>query len=89
MTKDSQTDKLKKVKKMYSFWGRFPSLYSAQDIITFLGRAKTIRSLAVKKMGLKRGDKTLEVACGSGRNFPYLVDAIGKDGFILGFDYSQ
>ena len=89
MTKDSQTDKLKKVKKVYSFWGRFPSLYSAQDIITFLGRAKTIRSLAVKKMGLKRGDKTLEVACGSGRNFPYLVDAIGKDGFILGFDYSQ
>ena len=89
MTNDSQNDKLKKVKKVYSFWGRFPSLYSAQDAITFLGRAKTIRSLAVKKMGLKRGDKTLEVACGSGRNFPYLVDAIGKDGFILGFDYSQ
>jgi len=89
MTKDSQTDKLKKVKKMYSFWGRFPSLYSAQDIITFLGRAKTIRSLAVKKMELKRGDKALEVACGSGRNFPYIIDAVGKDGFILGFDYSQ
>ena len=89
MTKDSQTDKLKKVKKMYSFWGRFPSLYSAQDIITFLGRAKTIRSRAVKKIGLKRGDKALEVACGSGRNFPYIIDAVGKDGFILGFDYSQ
>ena len=59
MTKDSQTDKLKKVKKMYSFWGRFPSLYSAQDIITFLGRAKTIRSLAVKKMGLKNRILTL------------------------------
>jgi demethylmenaquinone methyltransferase/2-methoxy-6-polyprenyl-1,4-benzoquinol methylase len=89
MTKDSQTDKLKKVKKVYSFWGRFPSLYSAQDIITFLGRAKTIRSRAVKKMGLKRGGKALEVACGSGRNFPYLVKTVGKDGFILGFDYSQ
>jgi len=89
MTKDSQTDKLKKVKKVYSFWGRFPSLYSAQDAITFLGRAKTIRSRAVRKMGLKRGDKALEVACGSGRNFPYMIDAVGKDGFILGFDYSQ
>ena len=89
MTKDSQNDKLKKVKKVYSFWGRFPSLYSAQDTITFLGRAKTIRSLAVKKIGLKRGNKVLEVACGSGRNFPYLVEATGKDGFILGFDYSQ
>jgi len=89
MTKDSQTNKLKKVKKVYSFWGRFPSLYSAQDAITFLGRAKTIRSRAVKKIGLKRGDKALEVACGSGRNFPYLVETVGKDGFILGFDYSQ
>ena len=89
MTKDQQTDKLKKVKKVYSFWGRFPSLYSAQDIITFLGRAKTIRSRAVKKMGLKRDDKALEVACGSGRNFTYLVETVGKDGFILGFDYSQ
>ena len=89
MTNDSQNDKLKKVKKVYSFWGRFPSLYSAQDAITFLGRAKTIRSRAVRKMELKRGDKALEVACGSGRNFPYIIDAVGKDGFILGFDYSQ
>ncbi len=81
--------KLDKVREVYSFWGRFPSLYSAQDAITFLGRAKTIRSRAVKKMGLKRGDKALEVACGSGRNFPYLFDTVGKEGFILGFDYSQ
>ncbi len=80
---------LEKVKKVYSFLGRFPSLYSAQDAITFLGRAKSIRSRAVKKMGLQKGDKALEVACGSGKNFPYLVEAVGKDGFIIGFDYSQ
>lgn len=89
MTNYSSDKKLKNIKKVYSFWGRFPSLYSAQDIITFLGRPKTIRSQAVKKMGLKNGDKVLEVACGSGRNFPYLVKVVGKDGFILGFDYSQ
>ena len=80
---------LESVKKVYSFWGRFPALYSAQDTITFLGRAKAIRSRAVQKMGLKRGDKALEVACGSGRNFHYLLELVGKDGFILGFDYSQ
>mgnify|MGYP001593854459 FL=1 len=40
-------------------------------------------------MELKRGNKALEVACGSGRNFPYLVEAVGKEGLILGFDYSQ
>ena len=89
MTENLHIEKLKKVKKAYSFWGRFPSLYSAQDAITFLGRAKTIRSQAVKKMGLKKGGKALEVACGSGRNLPYLIEAVGKDGSILGFDYSQ
>lgn len=81
--------KLNKVKKVYSFWGKFPLLYDLQDIITFLGRAKTIRSHAVKKLDLKNRDKVLEVACGSGRNFKYLVQAVGKKGFILGFDYSQ
>ena len=40
-------------------------------------------------LGLKKGDRALEVACGSGRNFPYLIEAVGKDGFILGFDYSR
>ncbi len=89
MTKESKIEKLEKVRKIYSFWGKFPSLYNAQDTITFLGRAKIIRSRANKKMGIKRGDKALEIACGSGRNFPYLFETVGKEGFILGFDYSQ
>ncbi len=87
--KNSGSAKLEKVKKVYSFWGNFPSLYSAQDIITFLGRAKTIRSRAVKKLGVKQSNKVLEVACGSGRNFKYIIKAIGKSGFLFGFDYSQ
>lgn len=74
MSNYSSDKKLKNVKKVYSFWGRFSSLYNAQDFITFLGRAKTIRSKAVAKIGLKKGDKVLEVACGSGKNFPYLVE---------------
>ncbi len=88
MVSDSNKTELEKVKNVYSFWGRFPSLYRAQDTITFLGRAKTIRSRAVQKLGLKKGDSVLEVACGSGRNFPYLVGAVGKEGMIFGFDYS-
>lgn len=86
---NNQNKKLAKVKAVYSFWGRFPSLYRAQDAVTFLGRARTIRSRAVKMMGLKQGGRALEVACGSGRNFPYLAEAVGKNGFVLGFDYSR
>ncbi|MEK6905765.1 MAG: class I SAM-dependent methyltransferase, partial [Nanoarchaeota archaeon] len=89
MTTDSKIEKLEKVRKVYSFWGRFPSLYSAQDAITFLGRAKAIRKKAVEKLNLKNGNNVLEVACGSGRNFLYMVEAVGKEGKIVGFDYSQ
>lgn len=83
------TNKLNKVKSIYSFWGRFPLLYSAQDPITFLGRAKVIRKRAIEKLHLQKGDRVLEVACGPGRNFPYLIEAIGEEGWLLGFDYTQ
>ncbi|MEK6937829.1 MAG: methyltransferase domain-containing protein [Nanoarchaeota archaeon] len=86
---NEKNNKLKNVKRVYSFWGRFPSLYGAQDVITFLGRAKFIRKQAVQRLGLRKGDTVLEVACGSGRNFPYLVEAVGPKGKIIGFDYSQ
>jgi len=59
MPNNSNDKKLENVKKIYSFWGRFSSLYRAQDFITFLGRAKTIRNKAVSKIELKRGDKVL------------------------------
>jgi len=89
MPNNSNDKKLENVKKIYSFWGRFPSLYDAQDAVTFLGRAKTIRSRAVEKVKLEMGSKALEVACGSGRNFPYIIEGVGKEGAVLGFDYSQ
>lgn len=87
MQKEFQKKQLENVNKVYSFWGEHPSLYNFQDIVTFFGRAKIVRSNAVKKIQLKKGNKVLEVACGTGSNFLYLIDSVGKDGFILGFDY--
>jgi len=81
--------KLKKVKRIYSFWGRFSFLYNFQDLFTFLGRANTIRSEAVKNLNLKNGDKVLEIACGSGRNFSYLYNCVSQTGKIYGLDYSK
>lgn len=83
------TDALSKVKSVYSFWGRFSTLYAAQDLVTFMGRPHRIRSRAVAKLRVRSGDRVLEVACGTGRNFSYLVEAIGPRGQLVGFDYSQ
>lgn len=78
---------LDKVKKVYSFWGKLPFLYAAQDYITFMGRPGLIRRKAVGKVKAKKGGKILEVACGTGRNFSHLMEVLGKEGSLVGFDY--
>ena len=39
-------------------------------------------------MALRPGDAVLEVGVGSGRNLPYLVDAVGPSGAVVGVDLS-
>jgi ubiquinone/menaquinone biosynthesis C-methylase UbiE len=79
---------LARVKSVYSFWGRFPGLYAAQDPITFMGRPGRVRAAAVEALRLRKGDRALELGCGTGRNFPHLLRAIGGEGRLVGFDYS-
>lgn len=82
------SDRLARVRSVYSFWGRFPSLYAAQDLITFMGRPAHIRAAAVHGLRSQEGDRVLEVGCGTGRNFRHLLRAIGPQGRLVGFDYS-
>jgi len=77
------------VKRVYSFWGRHPWLYAAQDWITFMGRHDAIRRRAVDQSGSGPGDRVLEVACGTGRNFRYVEQRIGPKGRLVGLDYSD
>jgi demethylmenaquinone methyltransferase/2-methoxy-6-polyprenyl-1,4-benzoquinol methylase len=46
------------------------------------------RRRAVAALGLKPGDTVLEIGAGSGRNFPYLVEAVGPSGTVIGVDAS-
>jgi demethylmenaquinone methyltransferase/2-methoxy-6-polyprenyl-1,4-benzoquinol methylase len=46
------------------------------------------RRRAVAALGLKAGDTVLEIGAGSGRNFPYLVEAVGPSGTVIGVDAS-
>jgi ubiquinone/menaquinone biosynthesis C-methylase UbiE len=46
------------------------------------------RRRGVAALGLRPGDTVLEVAVGSGRNLPYLVDAVGPTGRVIGVDLS-
>jgi ubiquinone/menaquinone biosynthesis C-methylase UbiE len=46
------------------------------------------RRRAVTALGLKAGDIVLEIGAGTGRNFPYLVEAVGPSGTVIGVDAS-
>lgn len=74
---------------IYSFCGRNSGLYRAGSFITFLGREKKLRKKAIIKLDLKKGDTVLDLCCGTGLNFPYLLEEIGPEGRIVGFDYSK
>ncbi|PLX21257.1 MAG: hypothetical protein C0597_03545 [Marinilabiliales bacterium] len=38
---------------------------------------------------LKKGDKVLVFCCGTGLDFPFIMDKIGKEGKIVGVDFSH
>ena len=50
-------------------------------------RAQRLR--AVRALGLRRGDTVVDIACGTGQNFPLIEDAIGPHGSIVGVDLTD
>jgi ubiquinone/menaquinone biosynthesis C-methylase UbiE len=63
------------------------SFYPLFEILLLLPPG--IRAKAVACLGLKSGDSVLEVGCGTGRNLPHLLRAVGPAGHIYGVDYSE
>lgn len=74
------------VLRTYAVWGRHPSWYFAQDLFSFMGRHREIRRETVAGLGLRPGDRVLEIGCGNGRNLTYLRDAVGTTGEVVGLD---
>ena len=47
------------------------------------------RRRAIKTLGLRPGDTVVDVACGTGQNFPFLERIIGPSGRIVGVDLTD
>ena len=52
-------------------------------------RMNSYRKSAIAELNLKPGDTVVDLACGTGLNFPYLQKAVGKEGRIIGVDISD
>jgi ubiquinone/menaquinone biosynthesis C-methylase UbiE len=49
---------------------------------------RPLRSQTIARSALSRGDRVLDLACGTGQNFEHILDAIGPAGHVVGVDYS-
>lgn len=49
-------------------------------------REAKYRKLAVAALNLRTGDTVVELGCGTGLNFGYLLDAVGGTGHVIGID---
>ena len=47
------------------------------------------RLQAVQALGLRAGDTMIDIACGTGLNFPLIEEVIGPDGRIVGVDLTD
>ncbi len=52
-------------------------------------RMKAYRLIAIRRLSLKRGDCVIELGCGTGLNFPFLLEQIGPKGRLIGVDLTQ
>jgi ubiquinone/menaquinone biosynthesis C-methylase UbiE len=67
-------------------YDRIAHLYSTLEPLYLI--FPPARRRAVAALGLKPGDTALEIGAGTGRNFPYLVEAVGPSGTVIGVDAS-
>jgi demethylmenaquinone methyltransferase/2-methoxy-6-polyprenyl-1,4-benzoquinol methylase len=51
-------------------------------------RASHVRQQAVELLKLQEGDRVLDIGCGLGGSFPYLVHAVGPSGQVVGVEIS-
>ena len=49
---------------------------------------KSVRQKAVDLLSLKPGDRVLDMGCGPGGSFPYLVQAVSPSGQVVGVEIS-
>jgi SAM-dependent methyltransferase len=73
------------VAAVQSFYGRWARLY---DLLATAPGVTAWRRRAVAALDLAPGDTVVEMGCGTGANLPYLREAVGSEGAVVGVDLS-
>jgi ubiquinone/menaquinone biosynthesis C-methylase UbiE len=70
-------------------YNRIAPLFSLGSALIFPHRAHLIAREVLPRLGLQGGETVLDVGCGTGHNFLYLLNAIGPRGRLIGVDLAE
>ncbi len=73
------------IEHTYQNWAK---VYEWLTPIYLLGNEKRLRRETIGSLHLQPGQTVLDVACGTGRNFPLILEKIGPSGKLVGVDYT-
>lgn len=74
------------IERTYQNWAK---VYEWLTPIYLLGNEKRLRQETVGSLHLQIGQTVLDVGCGTGRNFPLILEKIGPTGKLVGVDYTS
>lgn len=81
LTKEEVRDVYRKRAENYDF---------TVQLYRLLGfRMDAYREQAIESLHLKAGDTVVDIACGTGANFPLLQEKVGQGGKIVGVDFTD
>jgi ubiquinone/menaquinone biosynthesis C-methylase UbiE len=70
--------------KFYSYWSTLYALTFENPPVI-----RKIRRKAAEELDLEKGDRVVEIGCGTGANFRHLRSEVGEEGDIVGIDLSE
>jgi len=70
--------------KTASYWSKWALAWD--PFLRLKGFDQKYRKDAISALGLEKGQTVLDVACGTGLNFPYLFDGVSPTGRIIAVD---
>ncbi len=73
------------IEQTYRNWAK---VYDWLTPAYLLGNEKRLRRETISQLRLQAGQAILDIACGTGRNFPLIIDKIGAGGKLVGVDYT-